>query len=135
MKVNFQEAMKLLMVWQHVSDRIQGHRFANENWYKQQTFILVQRKLDGRGKKLQTDSSAMNAQLKSFPSTLKCGCQPPLPPCALCTGRADPTAPRDLPDTLPTTERVALLDPGFHPVLSFPDGKCRKIFQGHDEVA
>lgn len=34
----------------------------------------------------------------------------------------DPTAPRDLPDILPTAERVALLDPGFHPVLSFPDG-------------
>lgn len=55
-------------------------------------------------------------------STLKCGCRWPLQPCALCTGRADPTAPRDLPDILPTAERVALLDPGFHPVLSFPDG-------------
>jgi hypothetical protein len=56
-------------------------------------------------------------------STLKCGCQWPLQPCALCTARTDPTAPRDLPDTLPTAERVALLDPGFHPVLSFPDGE------------
>lgn len=56
-------------------------------------------------------------------STLKCGCQWPVLPCALCTARIDPTAPRDLPDTMPASERVALLDPGFHPVLSFPDGK------------
>lgn len=46
-----------------------------------------------------------------------------MPPCALCTGRTDPTAPRDLPDMMPASERVALLDPGFHPVLSFPEGK------------
>lgn len=56
-------------------------------------------------------------------STLKCGCQWPLHPCALCTGRPDPTAPRDLPDTMTFAERVALLDPGYHPVLSFPEGK------------
>lgn len=56
-------------------------------------------------------------------STLKCGCQWPLHPCALCTGRQDPTAPRDLPDMMPVSERIALLDPGFHPVLSFPQGK------------
>lgn len=56
-------------------------------------------------------------------STIKCGCQWPVQPCTLCTGRRDPTAPRDLPDTLATAERVALLDPGFHPVLSFPDGE------------
>jgi hypothetical protein len=55
-------------------------------------------------------------------STVKCGCQSPLQPCALCTGRPDPTAPRDLPDTMPASERVALLDPSFHPVLSFPEG-------------
>lgn len=60
-------------------------------------------------------------------STIKCGCHWPVQPCALCTGRVDPTAPRDLPDTLATAERVALLDPGFHPVLSFPDGENFEI--------
>lgn len=52
----------------------------------------------------------------------------------MCTGRSDPTAPRDLPDTLPTAERVALLDPGFHPVLSFPDGNNSKIIHANINV-
>ncbi|CRL07434.1 CLUMA_CG020403, isoform A [Clunio marinus] len=61
------------------------------------------------------------------PSTLKCSCHWPYQPCALCTGRGDPTEPRDLPDTLQTAERVALLDPGFHPVLSFADDVSNNI--------
>lgn len=56
-------------------------------------------------------------------SSAKCGCHWPLHPCALCTGRSDPTAPRDLPDTMPMSERIALLDQGYHPVLSFTEGK------------
>lgn len=70
-------------------------------------------------------SSLMDYQIwfvKYFSSTVKCGCQWPLHPCGLCTGRPDPTAPRDLPDTMTSSERVGLLDPGFHPVLSFPEG-------------
>lgn len=47
-------------------------------------------------------------------------------PCALCTGRTDPTFPRDPPEQLTVQERVALLDPGYHPVLSFPDGELAK---------
>ncbi|XP_055905984.1 uncharacterized protein LOC129941381 [Eupeodes corollae] len=62
------------------------------------------------------------------PSTIKCGCQWPLHPCALCTGRSDPTAPRDLPDTMMKSQRVALLDPGFHPVLSFSEDISNSIF-------
>lgn len=54
-------------------------------------------------------------------ATVRCGCQPPLSWCALCTGRADPTAPWPQPDLLMPAERVALLDPCFHPVLSFPE--------------
>lgn len=61
------------------------------------------------------------------PSTVKCGCHWPVMPCTLCTGRPDPTAPRDLPDTMPASERVALLDPGFHPVLSFPEDVSHSI--------
>ncbi|XP_014259185.1 KAT8 regulatory NSL complex subunit 1 isoform X2 [Cimex lectularius] len=40
--------------------------------------------------------------------------------CGLCTGRAEPTCPRDPLEFAPVQERVALLDPTFHPVLSFP---------------
>lgn len=58
-----------------------------------------------------------------FCSNTKCGCRWPIHPCLLCTGRQDPTAPRDLPDMLSKQERIALLDPCFHPILSFPEGK------------
>lgn len=57
------------------------------------------------------------------PSNIKCGCQCPQVPCTICTGRPDPTAPRELPETLMPQNRVALLDPTYHPVLSFTDGK------------
>lgn len=60
------------------------------------------------------------------PSNIRCSCVEPMTPCALCTGRADPTFPRDMPEQLTTPERVALLDPGYHPVLSFPEGKITK---------
>ncbi|XP_022213382.2 mucin-5AC isoform X2 [Drosophila obscura] len=53
------------------------------------------------------------------PSNIKCGCQWPQIPCALCTGRPDPTAPRELAEMMMPANRVALLDPGYHPVLSF----------------
>uniref|UniRef100_A0AAG5CU41 PEHE domain-containing protein n=1 Tax=Anopheles atroparvus TaxID=41427 RepID=A0AAG5CU41_ANOAO len=61
------------------------------------------------------------------PSNFKCGCQWPLHPCALCTGRQDPTAPRDPPDTMPFAERIALLDPCYHSVLSFPEDISHSI--------
>lgn len=56
-------------------------------------------------------------------STIRCGCDHVLPSCALCTGRLDPTQPQEPLEQLSVQERVALVDPGFHPVLSFPDGK------------
>ncbi|XP_066142236.1 KAT8 regulatory NSL complex subunit 1 isoform X1 [Euwallacea fornicatus] len=52
------------------------------------------------------------------PSTVRCSCVASKTVCALCTFRTDPTHPRDSPDTLSKAEKVALLDPGFHPVLS-----------------
>ncbi|XP_046686181.1 KAT8 regulatory NSL complex subunit 1 isoform X1 [Homalodisca vitripennis] len=52
-------------------------------------------------------------------STVHCGCHPPLPSCVLCTGRPDPTQPHEDIDLLTLNERIALLDPAFHPVLSF----------------
>lgn len=59
------------------------------------------------------------------PSNIKCGCQCPQVPCTICTGRPDPTAPRELPETLMPQYRVALLDATYHPVLSFTDGKSK----------
>lgn len=61
------------------------------------------------------------------PSTVRCSCVPSRVPCALCTGRADPTHPRDPPDTLGKAEKVALLDPGFHPVLSLPEDTSQSL--------
>ncbi|CAH1134422.1 unnamed protein product [Ceutorhynchus assimilis] len=55
------------------------------------------------------------------PSTVRCSCVESQTPCALCTGRVDPTHPRDIPDILDKAEKVALLDPCFHPVLSLPE--------------
>lgn len=57
------------------------------------------------------------------PSTMKCGCVNVNNPCAVCTGRSDPTYPRDAPDTLSRSEKIALLEPSFHPVFSLPEGK------------
>lgn len=58
------------------------------------------------------------------PSTVHCGCVKGAtrPPCALCTGRTDPTYPRDAIDALSKMERVSLVDGGFHPVISLPEG-------------
>ncbi|XP_034488559.1 uncharacterized protein LOC117792499 [Drosophila innubila] len=61
------------------------------------------------------------------PSNIKCGCQWPQVPCTLCTGRPDPTAPRELPETLMPQNRVALLDASYHPVLSFTDDVCQSL--------
>ncbi|XP_065086871.1 uncharacterized protein nsl1 [Ochlerotatus camptorhynchus] len=78
-------------------------------------------------KLLQTANLHTISKKAARPSTVKCGCAWPLHPCALCTGRQDPTAPRDLPDTMPASDRVALLDPCFHPILSFPEDVSHSI--------
>ncbi|CAK9833419.1 KAT8 regulatory NSL complex subunit 1 [Anthophora retusa] len=54
-------------------------------------------------------------------STVRCNCDHVLPPCALCTGRIDPMQPQESIEQMSVQERVALVDPSFHPVLSFPD--------------
>lgn len=57
------------------------------------------------------------------PSTMKCGCVNVNNPCALCTGRTDPTDPKDALDTLSRSEKIALLEPSVHPVISLPEGR------------
>lgn len=54
-------------------------------------------------------------------SAVKCGCYPPRVPCPICGGRYNNSQTVD-PNTMPLYERVALLDPAFHPVLSFQQG-------------
>uniref|UniRef100_A0A1B0CCL6 PEHE domain-containing protein n=2 Tax=Lutzomyia longipalpis TaxID=7200 RepID=A0A1B0CCL6_LUTLO len=78
-------------------------------------------------KLLQTANLHTISKKAARSSTVKCGCQWPVHPCALCTGRQDPTAPRDLPDMMPVSERVALLDPCYHSVLSFPEDVSQNI--------
>ncbi|ETN60262.1 hypothetical protein AND_008112 [Anopheles darlingi] len=78
-------------------------------------------------KLLQTPNLHIISKRAARPSNIKCGCQWPLQPCALCTGRPDPTAPRDPPATMPFAERVALLDSSYHPVLSFPEDTSHSI--------
>ena len=57
------------------------------------------------------------------PSSIRCDCDQSLAPCIVCTGRIDPTMTQRPIEELSVHERIARIDPGFHPVLSFPDGK------------
>lgn len=52
-------------------------------------------------------------------SSVKCQCYPPVMPCPLCGGRYNNTQTLDA-EGMPIMEKVSLLDPSFHPVLSFP---------------
>lgn len=77
-------------------------------------------------KLLQVSGLHVISKRAARPSTMRCGCVGSAyesVSCALCTGRTDPTHPRDSPDTLGRAERVALLDPSFHPVFSFSEGE------------
>lgn len=71
-------------------------------------------------KLLQTSGLHLVSKKAARASTVRCGCRPPLPTCALCTGRLDPMVPQQ-PDLVTIPERIALLNPTFHPVLSFPE--------------
>lgn len=51
-------------------------------------------------------------------STVKCHCSPPFSSCPMCGGRYNNSQTVDA-DTMPVNERVSLLDPSCHPVLSF----------------
>lgn len=74
-------------------------------------------------KLLRTAGLHLTSKRAAKSSTVQCGCHPPLPSCVLCTGRPNPTLPRQDNDLLTVNERIALLDPAFHPVLSLPRGK------------
>lgn len=56
-------------------------------------------------------------------SSVRCGCCPPSM-CVMCGGRFNNLKPLN-PDAMPTQAKVAHLDSGYHPVLSFPYGESR----------
>lgn len=55
-------------------------------------------------------------------SSVKCQCYPPVMSCPMCGGRYNNVQHLDA-EGMPVMEKVSLLDPAFHPVLSFPQGK------------
>ncbi|KAM0736530.1 KAT8 regulatory NSL complex subunit 1 [Formica fusca] len=72
-------------------------------------------------KLLQVDRLHEVSKRAAKASTVRCNCDHVLPACALCTGRLDPMQPQEPIEQLSVQERVALVDPSFHSVLSFPD--------------
>ncbi|XP_014662257.1 PREDICTED: KAT8 regulatory NSL complex subunit 1-like [Priapulus caudatus] len=62
-------------------------------------------------------------------STVKCGCAAPITSCVMCGGRFNNVQTLD-PDTMSLPERIGLLDPSHHQVLSF----CQEVpLQHHFE--
>jgi len=59
-------------------------------------------------------------------SSVKCQCYPPVMSCPMCGGRYNNVQSLDA-EGMPVMEKVSLLDPAFHPVLSFPQGKFNNI--------
>ncbi|KOX77327.1 KAT8 regulatory NSL complex subunit 1 [Melipona quadrifasciata] len=72
-------------------------------------------------KLLQLDKLHEVSKRAAKASTVRCNCDHVLPSCALCTGRLDPMQLQEPIEQMSVQERVALVDPSFHPVLSFPD--------------
>ena len=62
------------------------------------------------------------------PASLRCNCDGGLSPCAICTGRREPTASPEAMELMSVQERIAVVDSGYHPVLSLPDGTKAKDF-------
>ena len=60
-------------------------------------------------------------------STVKCHCNPPASSCPMCGGRYNNTQALD-PNVMSLQEKVALLDPAYHPVLSFKGGKAYMLW-------
>lgn len=54
-------------------------------------------------------------------SSVKCQCYPPVMSCPMCGGRYNNVQHLDA-EGMPVMEKVSLLDPAYHPVLSFPQG-------------
>ncbi|XP_046818996.1 KAT8 regulatory NSL complex subunit 1 isoform X1 [Vespa crabro] len=77
-------------------------------------------------KLLQVDRLHEVSKRAAKASTIRCSCDHTLPACALCTGRLDPTQTQEPIEQLSVQERLALVDPCYHPVLSFPN----EIVQG-----
>lgn len=63
------------------------------------------------------------------PASIDCRCDGSMAPCAVCTGRRRTELSQEQLELLSAQERIAMVDQGFHPVLSMPDGtSCLIIF-------
>ena len=76
----------------------------------------------GKRKLLRTAGLYQVSRKAARLSTVRCGCYPPTTPCTLCGGRYNNSQTVDTHWT-PLPERVAILDPSFHSVLSFKEGE------------
>ncbi|KAM3842589.1 KAT8 regulatory NSL complex subunit 1 [Diretmus argenteus] len=75
-----------------------------------------------RRRRLIQPNTVPNLNGKAQRSTcIQCNCRVN-PSCVMCGGR--PTPREDPQYELPTLERLSRLDPGVHPILSFPDDVC-----------
>lgn len=81
----------------------------------------------GKRKLLQVNGLHRTSKKAARSASLRCSCSSSLPGCGLCTGRSEPGQPQEPLSTLPVSQRVGYLDPGFHPVLSFPQDVCTSI--------
>ena len=76
----------------------------------------------GKRKLLTTSGLYQLSRKAARLSTEPCHCYPPGVPCAMCGGRYNNTQTVQ-PTVMPVSERLALLDPSYHQVLSFPQGE------------
>ncbi|KAM4688631.1 KAT8 regulatory NSL complex subunit 1 isoform 1-T1 [Discoglossus pictus] len=77
------------------------------------------RPLRGHKKRRLVRSSAVSSLSRKpqKPLSMKCGCEPPTT-CILCGCKTFVKTVH--PSTMTLSERIALMDPGYHPILSFP---------------
>ncbi|RZF38261.1 hypothetical protein LSTR_LSTR008984 [Laodelphax striatellus] len=89
--------------------------------------------LFGKRKLVQVDQAPLQQhhlrlRKAARPTFVRCGCQvPPQTPCVLCDASREGAAPPAATDLMSVNERIALLDPAFHPVLSFPSDVSQSI--------
>ncbi|XP_058808683.1 KAT8 regulatory NSL complex subunit 1, partial [Phymastichus coffea] len=79
------------------------------------------RQLYRKRKLFQLDRLHEVSKKAARPATARCSCDGTMAPCAVCTGRKEPTGSQIDMDLLSVPDRIAMVDPGFHPVLSLLD--------------
>ncbi|XP_069358071.1 KAT8 regulatory NSL complex subunit 1 isoform X5 [Maniola hyperantus] len=78
----------------------------------------LRRDVFNKRKLLQMHNLHIATNKAAKPADVKCSCQFRVESCAVCTGRAEATQPLPPFSTLAPSQRLALVDPAYHPVLS-----------------